>query len=169
MRPMRMVDSSRRSLIATAVARYNRGVWGQTGGGLLGRLALRSLQWLTALMAAIIAEQAGIKLVDQLPRGLAQIAATSDQPPPEIFRRGLERHRAKRVADLLQQIGQVGFKALPVGGNKTGPALDLEGGFAVESIGHRRRVHRPIWLRELRQAAHGDPAIAALKSPHPNQ
>src|ERR1041385_3527819 len=102
-----MVDSSRRSLISTAFARYNRGVWGQTSGRLPRTSALCSLQRLTALMTAVSAEQAGMKLADQLPRGRAQISAPGEQSPPEIFGPGLERHRAKRVAHHPQQQKQM--------------------------------------------------------------
>jgi hypothetical protein len=44
-----------------------------------------------------------MKLMDQLPRRAAQIAASLDQLVPEVFGRGLQRQRTKRVADLSQQ------------------------------------------------------------------
>ncbi len=64
-------------------------------------LPLCSLK-LPALVAAVITEQAGVKLMDQLARGLGQIAALTQQLSPEIRGDGLKWHRAKRVAHLAQ-------------------------------------------------------------------
>ena len=66
-------------------------------------LPLCSLQRLTALVTTIVPEQAGVKLVDELSRGLAQIAATGHQLSPETFGRRFQRHRTKCVANLPQQ------------------------------------------------------------------
>jgi hypothetical protein len=90
-----------------------KGVGGATGPALLRGLPLCSLN-LPALVAAVSAEEAGVKLMDQLARRIGQIAAVTQQLPPETHGGGLERHRTKRVAHLAQQQRQMRLKTSPI-------------------------------------------------------
>ena len=63
----------------------------------------------------------------------------------------------------------MGFIPIPVTLNEAHPARGLVGSFAVETVRHSGRIHRPVGLRKLRQATDSYPASSAEKTPHPDQ
>ena len=108
--------------------------------------------------------------MDQLARRLGQMAAVTQQLPPEPGGAGLERHRTKSVAHLTQQHGQMIFKPLPIAVNELAPALHLRPRvLALKPGGDGRGVDRPIGLGKGRQTTHAHATDPAEEASHPNQ
>lgn len=87
--------------------------------------------------------------MNQLPGGASQISTVLKQLRPEILGGGSQWQRTKSVANLPQQLWQVGLELAPVRLDGRPPMLHVPTlSLPAETGRYRRGVDCPIWLEQ---------------------